>query len=150
MIADLVKDLREDKIKSIMDQGGVSREIAESYLETGYEWPLKEDNAFQWWIDNVRQDIETDFFEFKISPSKSTWRNSMAEEPAQVEASLIYESIGPTGSDSAIYSVNVDWPQGSTSAKYTKTYEMTYEVISSWSQNTSGTYFNDNIRGNYS
>jgi hypothetical protein len=34
-------------------------------------------------------------------------------------------------------------------AKYTKTYEMDIDTIESWSNNTSGTYFNANIRGKY-
>ena len=150
MVADLVKDLKEEQIQSIIKEGGVSREVAVSYIETGYEWPLKEDNAFQWWVDNVRQDIETDHFDFEINPSKSSWRNNMHEEPGKVDANLIYESIGPTGSDAAIFSVDVEWPPNSTEAPDTKTYEMDYDTISSWSNNTSGTYFNQNIRGKYS
>lgn len=156
MIADLVKSSREEilnenssKINQIINEGGVSREIAESFILAGLEWPLNNDNAYQWWIENVREDIEYDQFNFSVQPSRSTWRHNMHEEPAKVDANLIYESIGPTGSDMAIFEVNVNWPKNSTEAPRVKTYEMEYETILDWSNNTSGTYFNANIRGKF-
>ena len=88
-------------------------------------------------------------FNFQIKPSKSTWRRNMAEEPAEVDAYPIYESIGEDGEDTPYYYVDVNWPQGSTDAKYTKTYEMDIDTIESWSNDTSGTYFNANIRGKF-
>ena len=149
MVADLIKDINESKIKEIMDEGGVSRDIALKFIEAELEWPLNDDKAYQWWIDNVRQDIETDSFDFIINPSKSSRPKNMHDNPAKVSATLIYESIGDTGSDEAIFEVNVVWPAGSTEAPNTRTYEMPYEVISSWSTDSSGTYFNSNIRGQY-
>jgi len=149
MIADLMKDLNEAKIKEIITEGGVSREVAVAFLEEELEWPLNDDDAYIWWIENVRQDIETDEFNFSIFPSQAKYPKNMHDYPSKVNATLIYESIGDTGSDDAIYEVNVDWPPGSTGAPNTKTYEMPYNVISDWSKNTSGTYFNEKIRGNY-
>jgi hypothetical protein len=149
MIADLVKDLNEAKIGQIITEGGVSREVALAFLEEELEWPLNDDNAYQWWIENVRQDIDTDTFDFIVSPSTSSRPKNMKDNPARVSATLIYESIGDTGSDDAIFEVNVNWPPGSTSAPSERTYEMTYQVISDWSQDSSGTYFNANIRGKY-
>jgi hypothetical protein len=146
MVADLVKDLREYQINQIVNEGNVSPDVAISFLNAGNTWPLDDDNSFQWWVENVREDIETDHFDFEIKPSHSTWRNNMHDSPAKVDANLIYESIGPTGSDPAIFSVDVDWPDKSTDAPRTKTYEMDYDKIQEWSNNTSGTYFNDNIR----
>jgi hypothetical protein len=149
MIADLVKDLNEAKIGQIITEGGVSREVALAFLEEELEWPLNDDDAYQWWIENVREDIETDEFNFIVKPSQSTWTGNMKDNPARVSATLIYESIGDTGSDDAIFEVNVNWPPGSTSAPSERTYELPYSVISDWSTNTSGTYFNANIRGKY-
>ena len=149
MVADLIKDINESKIKEIMDEGGVSRDIALKFIEAELEWPLNDDKAYQWWIDNVRQDIETDEFNFSIFPSQAKYPNNMHEDPGEVNATLIYESIGDTGSDDAIYEVNVNWPPGSTTAPIQRTYEMPYQVISDWSNNGSGTYFNAKIRGNY-
>lgn len=149
MVADLVKDLNESKINEIMIEGGVPREVALAFLEEELEWPLNDDNAYQWWIENVREDIETDTFNFTIKPSTANRPKNMKDNITNVSATLIYESIGDTGSDDAIFEVNVNWPIGSTSAPSEKTYEMPYQVISDWSQDTSGTYFNANIRGKY-
>ena len=129
MVADLIKDLREDQISQIVNEGGVSTDIAIAFLNAGNTWPLDDDNSFQWWVENVREDIETDNFNFEVKPSHSTWRNNMHDNPAKVDANLIYESIGPTGSDTAIFSVDVDWPDNSTDAPRTKTYEMDYNKI---------------------
>jgi hypothetical protein len=149
MIADLVKDLNEDKIREIMTEGGVPRDIALAFLEEELEWPLNDDNAYQWWIKNVREDIETDEFNFVVKPSTSSRPKNMKDNPANVSATLIYESIGDTGSEDAIFEVNVNWPPQSTDAPREKTYELPYSVISDWSQDGSGTYFNANIRGKY-
>jgi hypothetical protein len=149
MIADLVKDLNESKINEIMIEGGVPREVALAFLEEELKWPLNNDNAYQWWIENVREDIETDTFNFTVKPSTSNRPKNMKDNPTNVSATLIYESIGDTGSDDAVFEVNVNWPSGSTSAPSEKTYEMPYQVISDWSEDTSGTYFNANIRGKY-
>ena len=149
MVADLIKDINEAKIKEIVDEGRVSRDIALEFIEAELEWPLNDDKAYQWWIDNVRQDIETDSFDFTVKPSTSSRPKNMKDNPAKVSATLIYESIGDTGSDEAIFEVNVNWPPGSTSAPEEKTYEMPYNVISDWSEDGSGTYFNANIRGKY-
>ena len=152
MVADLVKHVINDpkrELETIQKEGGVSIEVAAEFLLSGNEWPLRSDNAFQWWVDNVREDITTDFFSFSITPSTSSRPRNMAEDPGEVEAELIYESIGPKGDQEAIFLVNVNWPPGSTEAPRTKTYEMPFNVIQSWSQNTSGTYFNANIRGKF-
>jgi len=154
MVADLIKhviDNPKDKLEQIKKEGGVSIEEAAEFLLAGHEWPLKDDNAFQWWVENVRyEDIKTDHFSFEVQPSQSSRPKNMVQEPAKVNANLMYDSIGPKGDQEAIFQVDVDWPKGSTEAPRTKTYEMPYEVISAWSKNTSGTYFNDNIRGKYS
>jgi hypothetical protein len=156
MIADLIKqsyDEYKDQLDlealTISREGGVSEEVALAFLLEGLEWPLNDDNAYQWWIENVRQDIDTDSFDFIVRPSQSTWTGNMKDNPAKVSATLIYESIGETGSDDAIFEVNVNWPPESTSAPREKTYELPYSVISDWSTNSSGTYFNANIRGKY-
>ena len=139
----------EEDILIISREGGVSNEVALEFLLEGLEWPLNDDDAYQWWIENVREDIETDEFNFIVKPSQSTWSRNMKDSPAKVSATLIYESIGDTGSEDAIFEVNVNWPKNSTSAPREKTYEMSYQVISDWSQDPSGTYFNANIRGKY-
>lgn len=139
----------DPEILTISREGGVSNEVALEFLLEGLEWPLNDDDAYQWWIENVREDIETDEFNFIVKPSQSTWTGNMKDSPSSVSATLIYESIGDTGSDDAIFEVNVNWPAGSTNAPREKTYELPYSVISDWSTNTSGTYFNANIRGKY-
>jgi hypothetical protein len=156
LVSDLIKasyDEYKDELDlealTISREGGVSEEVAMAFLLEGLEWPLNDDDAYIWWIENVRQDIDTDEFNFSITPSKAKYPLNMKEDPAEVNATLIYESIGDTGSDEAVFQVNVNWPPGSTSAPTERTYEMTYDVISRWSRNTSGTYFNANIRGKY-
>jgi hypothetical protein len=156
MIADLVKQSYEEykdqldlEALTISREGGVSEEVALAFLLEGLEWPLNDDDAYQWWIENVREDIETDEFNFIVKPSTSSRTKNMKDDPAEVNATLIYESIGDTGSEDAIFEVNVNWPPGSTSAPREKTYEMPYDVISDWSNDGSGTYFNANIRGKY-
>ena len=156
LIADVIKasydefkDELDLKALTISKEGGVSEEVAMAFLLEGLEWPLNDDDAYIWWIENVREDIETDEFNFAIKPSKSSRPNNMKDDPAEVNATLIYESIGDTGSEDAIFEVNVNWPPGSTSAPTEKTYELPYSIISDWSRDVSGTYFNANIRGKY-
>jgi hypothetical protein len=156
MIADLIKqsyDEYKDQLDlealTISREGGVSEEVALAFLLEELEWPLNDDDAYQWWIENVREDIETDEFNFIVKPSTSSRKKNMKDYPSEVNATLIYESIGETGSDDAIFEVNVNWPPESTSAPREKTYEMPYDVISDWSNDSSGTYFNANIRGKY-
>jgi len=88
-------------------------------------------------------------FNFEIKPSKSTWRRNMAEEPAEVDAYPIYESIGEDGTDTPYYYVDVNWPKNSTRAPEQKTYEMDIDALEAWQNNPSGTYFNANIRGKF-
>jgi hypothetical protein len=88
-------------------------------------------------------------FNFQIRPSKSKWGKNMHDDPAEVDAYPIYESIGSNGEDTPMYYVDVNWPSGSTEAPDIKTYEMDLDTLESWSNNTSGTYFNENIRGKF-
>ncbi len=96
-----------------------------------------------------RQKQYPEQFNFSINPSKTSWNSgSMAEDPAEVDAFPIWESIGEDGEDTPYYYVDVNWPSGN--AKSNRAYEMDLDTIEAWSNDTSGTYFNDNIRGNYS
>ena len=88
-------------------------------------------------------------FNFRITPSTGNRPGTMAEDPGEVDAYPIYESIGENGEDTPYYYVDVNWPRGSTQAKYEKTYEMDIDTLESWENDTSGTYFNANIRGKF-
>ena len=77
MIADLIKqsyDEYKDQLDlealTISREGGVSEEVALAFLLEELEWPLNDDDAYQWWIENVREDIETDEFNFIVNPSQ--------------------------------------------------------------------------------
>lgn len=103
-------------------------------------------------IDYVEEWRKRDYpeqYNFKIKPSRSSWGRNMAEDPAEVDAYPIYESIGSDGTDTPYYYVDVNWPSGSTNAKYDKTYEMDIDTLEAWQNDTSGTYFNANIRGKF-
>jgi hypothetical protein len=99
----------------------------------------------QMWRDNGYPE---DFI-FSIRPSSGTRPGTMAKDPAEVNAYPIYESIGADGNDTPYYYVDVNWPKEDTNAKYEKAYEMDIDTIESWSNDTSGSYFNDNIKGKY-
>ena len=88
-------------------------------------------------------------YNFQIKPSTSTWRRNMATDPAEVDAYPVYESIGEDGEDTPYYYVDVNWPKDSTKAPYQKTYEMDIDTLESWQNDTSGTFFNANIRGKF-
>jgi hypothetical protein len=106
-------------------------------------------NASVDYVELWREKGYPEQFNFQIKPSKSTWRRNMAVDPAEVDAYPIYESIGLDGTDTPYYYVDVNWPQRSTKAPYEKTYEMDIDTLESWQNDTSGTFFNANIRGKF-
>ena len=123
MIADLVKATKEKEFGQL---------------------PLETPNEYIYYWEEILQYPGTDYFDFKVKASKGRGSGNMHDNPMRVYAEPIYESIGPMGDDTPIYDVYCEW-HGPTEAK-TKAYEMTLDEIESWSNNTSGTYFNENIR----
>jgi hypothetical protein len=123
MVADLIKSTKE-------------KELGQLPLETPDEY------IYYW--ENVLQYPGQGYYDFQVRASKGKGKGNMHDNPMRVYADPIYESIGLMGNDTPMYDVYCEW-HGPTGAK-SKAYEMTIDEIDSWSNDTSGTYFNLNVR----